>query len=70
MRREPAHREAYVRITKAQVAFPQILSAYDAVSQWLHTHGLSAAGSPREIYFADWGVAGPTDTVCDVAFPL
>jgi hypothetical protein len=27
VRREPAHREAYVRLTKAQVAFPQIASA-------------------------------------------
>lgn len=28
---EPAHREAYTRITVAQVEFPQILSAYEAV---------------------------------------
>ena len=28
---EPSHREAYTRITKAQVAFHQILAAYQAV---------------------------------------
>lgn len=32
IRREPAHRVAYVRLRKAQVQYPQILSAYDAVA--------------------------------------
>ncbi len=31
-RREPAHHEAYVRITKAQVGYPPILSRRDAVA--------------------------------------
>jgi DNA-binding transcriptional MerR regulator len=70
MRREPAHREAYVRITKAQVAYPQILSAFDAVAQWIGTNGKQVAGAPREVYFADWDAAGPNDEVCDVSFPI
>jgi DNA-binding transcriptional MerR regulator len=69
-RREPAHREAYTRLTKAQIEYPQILSAYDAVAQWIGANGLSSAGPPREVYFADWDASGPTDEVCDVAFPL
>ena len=69
-RAEPAHREAYTRITKAQVEYPQILSAYDAVAQWIESEGRSVAGSPREVYFADWNAAGPTDEVCDIAFPV
>jgi DNA-binding transcriptional MerR regulator len=69
-RREPAHREAYVRIRKAQVAFPQILSAYDAVAAWVTAQGLNAAGAPREIYFADFISAAPADEVCDVALPI
>jgi DNA-binding transcriptional MerR regulator len=69
MRLEPAHREAYVRITKAQVEYPQILSAFDAVSQWISAQGLSN-GAPREVYFADFAAAAPTDEVCDVAFPI
>jgi hypothetical protein len=69
-RREPAHREAYVRITKAQFDFPQILSAYDAVAQWISAHGRRMAGSPREVTFADVDAAGPNDDVCDVAFPI
>jgi DNA-binding transcriptional MerR regulator len=67
---ETAHREAYTRITKAQVEYPQILSAYDAVAQWIEGEGRSIAGPPREVYFADWDAAGPTDEVCDIAFPV
>jgi len=69
-REEPAHREAYLRITKAQVAFPQILSAYDAVGRWLGENGHTASLPPREVYFADWDAAGPDDEVCDIAFPI
>jgi effector-binding domain-containing protein len=69
-RREPAHREAYTRITKAQVEFPQILSAYEAVDHWITKEGRTVAGAPREVYFADWDAAGPTDEVCDIAFPI
>jgi DNA-binding transcriptional MerR regulator len=68
---EPAHSEAYVRITKAQVGFPQILSAYDAVTAWIRARGLRIDDcAPREVYFADWDAAGPDDEVCDVAYPL
>jgi DNA-binding transcriptional MerR regulator len=71
MRVEPAHREAYTRITKAQVGYPQILSAYDAVTAWIRSQALTIENcAPREIYFADWDSAGPDDEVCDVAFPL
>jgi DNA-binding transcriptional MerR regulator len=69
-RREAAHREAYTRITKAQVEFPQILSAYEAVDSWIRTEGRTMTGSPREVYFADWDAAAPTDEVCDIAFPV
>ena len=70
IRSEPAHREAYVRLTKAQVEYPQILSAYDAVAQWIGSNGRAVSGSPREVYFTDWNAAGPGDEVCDVAFPM
>ena len=67
---EPAHREAYVRLTKAQVEFPQILSAYDAVAAWIKDNGHVVQDSPREVYFADWDAADPDDEVCDIAFPM
>lgn len=69
-RREPAHREAYTRLRKAQVQYPQILSAFDAVAEWIGSEGRSNAGSPREVYFTDFMAAGPADEVCDVAFPI
>ncbi len=67
---EPAHREAYVRLKKREVQYPQLLSAYDAVSAWLEANGHTQAGAPREVYFTDWSTAGPEDEVCDVAFPI
>jgi DNA-binding transcriptional MerR regulator len=70
VRCEPAHREAYIRLRKAQVAFPQILSAYDGVTGWVASQGLAVAGAPREVYFTDFLLAGPADEVCDVALPI
>ncbi|MVO86032.1 MerR family transcriptional regulator [Streptomyces sp. p1417] len=67
---EPAHRLAYTRITKAQVVYPQIVAAYDAVEEWLAREGLTRAGACREVYFTDWDAAGPGDEVCDVAYPV
>ena len=70
LRFEPAHREAYVRLRKAQVAFPQILSAYDGVVRWAAANDIEITGAPREIYFVDFTSAAPGDEVCDVAFPV
>ncbi|AZM53827.1 MerR family transcriptional regulator [Streptomyces sp. WAC 01529] len=70
VRLEPARRLAYTRITKAQVAYPQIIAAYDAVEAWAAERGLTLTGPCREVYFADWERSGPEDEVCDVAFPV
>ncbi len=71
MRVEPAHREAYLRLRKAQVEYPQILSAYDGVERWIDARGLTTTDAPREVYFvADFAAAAPVDEVCDVAFPI
>jgi DNA-binding transcriptional MerR regulator len=70
MRTEPAHREAYVRLTRAQVEYPQILSAYDAVALWITRNGHTIDGAPREVYFTDFLAAAPADEACDVAFPI
>lgn len=67
---EGAHREAFVRVRKSQVEFPQILGAYEEVEQWIQDNGRSKTGSPREIYFNDFMAAGPDDLVCDVAWPF
>jgi DNA-binding transcriptional MerR regulator len=70
VRVEPARRLAYTRITKAQVAYPQIAAAFEAVERWIAARGLEVVGPCREVYFADWDAAGPEDPVCDVAFPV
>ncbi|MFF4304563.1 MerR family transcriptional regulator [Streptomyces sp. NPDC001601] len=71
VRVEPARTLAYTRISKAQVAHPQILAAFEAVERWIAgREGLAYDGPCREVYFADWDAAGPQDPVCDVAFPV
>jgi DNA-binding transcriptional MerR regulator/effector-binding domain-containing protein len=67
---EPAHREAFTRINKSMVDFPQILTAYDAVEKWIESNGRESTGSPREVYFTDFMAAGPDDPACDIAFPI
>ncbi|MFJ8634048.1 MerR family transcriptional regulator [Streptomyces sp. NPDC093568] len=70
VRVEPAQRLAYTRITKAQVAHPQILAAFEAVEAWIPKNGLWQAGPCREVYFAEWDALGAEDPACDVAFPV
>lgn len=67
---EPAHREAYTRIRKSMVEYPQILTAYDAVEQWIGEQGKTIADAPREVYFTDFMAAGTDDEACDIAFPI
>jgi hypothetical protein len=67
---EPAHREAFARVTKAQVRYPDILAAYDAVETWVAGAGERIVGPPREIYFADVASAAADDEVADVAYPI
>ncbi|MER5934820.1 MerR family transcriptional regulator [Streptomyces sp. NPDC002054] len=67
---EPAHVEAYTRVTKAQVGYPQILSAYDAVYAWAEEEARTVSAAPREVYFVEWDEVAPTDPACDIAVPL
>lgn len=69
VRVEPAHDEAYVRLTKAQVAYPEILGAYEALERWLPDNGKRASAPPREVMFAEWSQIGDHDPAVDVAWP-
>ncbi len=69
VRLEPAHTEAYTRISKRWVRFPDIMRAYDAVSEWLQQQGAKPTLPPREVYFTDFDAAGDDDPVADIAFP-
>ncbi len=69
IRLEPAHNEAYVRLTKSQVILPDILAAYESVISHLKGSAKTASGPPREIYFVDWNTVGNDEPACDIAFP-
>jgi effector-binding domain-containing protein len=70
VRRIPAHREAYARVTKQQVTSGQLGAVYEAVEGWVATQGLQVDGPPRETFWTDFGDAAPDDQVFDVAWPV
>lgn len=61
---------AYTRVTMAQVAFPQILFAFDAVGQWVNQQGRTMSAAPHEVYFADLSTPSPNGDICEIAFPI
>lgn len=69
-RTEAAHREAYARVTKAQVTSGQLGGVYEAVEKWASDQGLRISAAPRETYWTDFMGAGDDDEVFDVAFPV
>lgn len=71
LRREPAHREAYIAVVKGHFEAPLIMSVYDAVHRWIRSRGRRETGPSREVYgyAADPDSAAPDDVVCDVAVP-
>ena len=66
----PAHREAYVRVTKDTVVSGHIGDVYVSIEQWIGGNGLEIAAAPRETYWTDFHDAGGNDVVFDVAFPV
>jgi len=72
VRVEPAHDEAFTRISLAQLQFPELLGIYDAVACSPEVTGHeSSALSCREVYFLDDpSCATPDEPFCDIAFPI
>ena len=66
----PAHREAYVRVTKSTAESGHIGDVYVAIEQWIDGQDLEIAAAPRETYWTDFYAAGGNDVVFDVAFPV
>lgn len=66
----PAHREAYVRVTKSLVDSGHIGDVYMAIEKWIGSNGLEIAAAPRETYWTDFHEADADDAVVDVAFPV
>ncbi|MET0495317.1 MAG: MerR family transcriptional regulator [Actinoplanes sp.] len=65
VRREPAHREAYIPVERGHFEPPQILSIYDAAHAWVRDHGLLQTAPAREVYGYPTG-----ELICDVAVPF
>lgn len=47
---EPAHREAFISVTRAHFEIPAIWSIYDRLARWVAAPGRTRAGAPREVY--------------------
>jgi hypothetical protein len=66
----PAHREAYVRVTKSHVTSGALGEVYEAIEKWIAANGLAVARRPRETYWTGFFSAAADDEVFDVAFPV
>lgn len=69
VRVEPAHEEAWTRITKRQVRPPDVMHAFDAVVAWATARGTLGPLDPREVYVADWVAVADDVPAVDVAVP-
>lgn len=70
IRDEAAHTQAYARLLKRQVEFPQILHVYHAIRSWIDAEGHEISGPPREVYLGPFDAAAASDPICDIAFPI
>jgi hypothetical protein len=67
---EPAHDEVYVRLALADVSWPAMLPAVDALYAWAHEHERQPSGPVRQVLIADQRTARPETLVCDLTLPL
>lgn len=70
VRREAAHREAYIRLTKGESVEAVAVAALDALWRWLDEHGEEPAGNPRTVFFADLRTVRDDELAWDLAVPL
>jgi DNA-binding transcriptional MerR regulator len=71
---EPAHREAFIHVTRANFDVPAIWSVYDQLERWVTAEGRRRTGAPREVYRHDADSvatdARADQRICDVAVPF
>jgi hypothetical protein len=67
---EPAHDEAFVRLTMAEMGWPAMLPVVDALAAWAARERRQAAGALRQVLIADQRTASPQTLVCDLTIPL
>ncbi len=70
LRIEPAHDEVYIRLTLAEMGWPAMLPAADALDAWLAGNARRAAGPLRQVLIADQRTATPETPTCDLTVPL
>jgi DNA-binding transcriptional MerR regulator len=70
VRVEPAHDEAYVRLSVAEMPWPAMLPFADALERWTGDHGRRPAAPLRQVLFADLRTAAPDTLACDLSVPL
>ncbi len=70
LREDPAHREAYVRLTKSQLGPVEGERAFRTLTRWAAERGETPGWPPRQVFFADPRTAGDDDPVSDVVGPL
>ncbi|MEU4226105.1 helix-turn-helix domain-containing protein [Nonomuraea sp. NPDC026600] len=68
VRADPAHREAYVRLTAAQLDEAGSLRAIQALRDWAGEREFS--GPPRQVFFADLTTAAEDAPVSDLVGPF
>ncbi len=69
-RTEPAHDEAYVRLSLGEMRWPAMLPFLDVVERWARDHGRLPRAPFRQVLIADQRSADPTTLVCDLSLPL
>jgi DNA-binding transcriptional MerR regulator len=70
VRVEPAHEEAYIRLSVAEMAWPRMLPFADALERWGRDHDRRPAAPLRQVLFADLRTASPDTQACDLSVPL
>lgn len=70
LRQEPAHEEAFVRLTLKEADSTTMLSAIDALKSWAGGAQRVPGGALRQVLFADRRTAGLDYPVFDLSIPL
>jgi DNA-binding transcriptional MerR regulator len=70
VRAEPAHEEAYIRLTVAEMPWPRMLPFADALERWGRDHDRRPAAPLRQVLFADLRTAASDTQACDLSVPL
>jgi DNA-binding transcriptional MerR regulator len=70
LRTEPAHDEASIHLTLAEMFWPEMLPAYDALGRWTRENGRQPAGAVRQLLIADQRSTTPDTLTCNLSVPL